>query len=107
MVARAYLQDTQQNLQFTLLSDNAHGCGGMSLGALEVMLHRRCRADDGRGVGETLNESTHIQPSLWLLFDDPVKSAELHRILSIFQQFPLTISAASISKVLVNTNYSF
>jgi len=91
MVSRVYMTDVVQDNQFTVLSDSSHGTGGMQLGQIEIMLHRRCLEDDNRGVGETLNEDTRYQPQLWLLFDGTLKSAELHRVLSLFQQFPLTI----------------
>lgn len=67
MVSRAYIKDLLQDVQLTLLSDNSHGCGSNAEGQLEVMLHRRCLTDDGRGVGEVLNETTHIQPGLWVI----------------------------------------
>jgi len=89
MVSRSLMRDVSKNLQLTLLSDSTHGCGGPSEGIVEVMLHRRCFDDDGRGLSESLNDVTIIEPNLWLILEDPIKSAELHRRLSISQQFPL------------------
>lgn len=40
-----------------LVPDRAMGAASLEDGALEVMLHRRLFHDDGRGVGEPLNES--------------------------------------------------
>ena len=43
--------------QLTLLVDRASGVGSISDGEMEVMVHRRVLQDDGRGVGEPLNET--------------------------------------------------
>lgn len=42
---------------FALITDRS--CGGSSLnqGGIEIMVHRRCLADDARGVNEALNET--------------------------------------------------
>lgn len=97
MVARVYMRDTKRNAQFTLLSDSTHGTGGLREGEVEVMLHRRCLSDDSKGVGEVLNETTRIQPSLWALLADPINSALLHRQLAIVQQFPMALIPKGIS----------
>jgi hypothetical protein len=47
----------KKTAQMTLLVDRACGAGSMSDGELEVMIHRRVLQDDGRGVGEPLNET--------------------------------------------------
>ncbi len=39
------------------LKDFAQGAGSVVDGQLELMVHRRMVADDGRGVGEPLNET--------------------------------------------------
>ena len=39
------------------MTDRAHGATSLKPGQIEVMLHRRCLCDDGRGVGEPLNET--------------------------------------------------
>ena len=48
-----------EKVQLTLLVDRAVGAGSISDGELEVMVHRRVLEDDGRGVGEPLNETQH------------------------------------------------
>lgn len=45
------------NTEFSLLVDRAMGGSSINSGQLELMLHRRLLHDDGRGVGEALNET--------------------------------------------------
>ena len=40
-----------------VLNDRSQGCSSLQDGALEFMVHRRLLKDDGRGVGQALNES--------------------------------------------------
>jgi len=49
--------------QLTLLTDAAQaGSGCVRDGELEMMVHRACLKDDGRGVSEPLNETEFITP---------------------------------------------
>ncbi|CAK9863623.1 unnamed protein product [Sphagnum jensenii] len=50
-----YLKDNTTDL--SVLVDRAVGGSSISDGELELMLHRRLLHDDGRGVGEALNET--------------------------------------------------
>ncbi|EFJ34782.1 hypothetical protein SELMODRAFT_266756 [Selaginella moellendorffii] len=47
---------TDKKTDFSILVDRSVGAGSISDGQLEVMLHRRLLVDDGRGVGEALDE---------------------------------------------------
>uniref|UniRef100_A0A0E0IPD9 Glycosyl hydrolase family 38 C-terminal domain-containing protein n=1 Tax=Oryza nivara TaxID=4536 RepID=A0A0E0IPD9_ORYNI len=49
-----YVADGKYEL--SVLVDHAVGASSIQDGQIEVMLHRRLSADDGRGVGEPLNE---------------------------------------------------
>eukprot|EP00463_Aulacantha_scolymantha_P005193 TRINITY_DN6512_c1_g1_i1.p1 TRINITY_DN6512_c1_g1~~TRINITY_DN6512_c1_g1_i1.p1 ORF type:complete len:226 (-),score=12.09 TRINITY_DN6512_c1_g1_i1:126-803(-) len=86
----SFLRDSTDLNQMTLLHDRTHGVGSTLLGEIEVMLHRRCVKDDGFGVGEVLNEKDHIEPSFYMLFDNPTNSSLAHRHLALHQHFPLT-----------------
>ncbi|KAJ4714169.1 Alpha-mannosidase [Melia azedarach] len=48
---------TDKKSEFSVLVDRATGGASIEDGQLEIMLHRRMLADDGRGVGEALDET--------------------------------------------------
>ena len=85
---RAFLLDNNGNDQFTLIGTHAHGCGSSSNGHIELMLHRRCLADDGYGVGEVLDDTTHIASSIWLILDYNEENTFLHRRLALLHEHP-------------------
>jgi len=91
MVQRAIIRDETNDLQLNVLSDSTHGASSLSDGHVEVMLHRRCSSDDGRGVSEALNDVTSIKPKLWYTLTNRQDGTELQRRLSIMQQFPPTV----------------
>eukprot|EP01133_Synstelium_polycarpum_P001460 gene1460-1693_t len=76
--AIAYIQDTDKQLQLTFLTDRTRGCASLSNGELEMMLHRRTLMDDGRGVGEPMNESTVITTTTKVIFHDISVAAQSH-----------------------------
>ena len=45
------------NVSLAILTDRSLGGGSIYDGELEIMVHRRTKADDGRGVGEPLDET--------------------------------------------------
>mmetsp|Transcript_56397 Transcript_56397/g.134643 ORF Transcript_56397/g.134643 Transcript_56397/m.134643 type:complete len:987 (-) Transcript_56397:208-3168(-) len=56
-----YIRDTAA--QLTVLTDVAQaGTGCVRDGEIELMVHRRLLQDDGRGVGEPLNETEFVTP---------------------------------------------
>ncbi|KAF2071815.1 hypothetical protein CYY_006876 [Polysphondylium violaceum] len=74
----AYIQDTDQQLQLTMLTDRSRGCASLANGEIEFMLHRRTLMDDGRGVREPMNESTQIITNSKLIFHDISSNAQSH-----------------------------
>lgn len=51
----AYIKDDKY--QLNIVTDRAQGAASLEDGQIEVMVHRRLLADDGKGVGEHLNET--------------------------------------------------
>ena len=45
-------------LQLSVLTDRAQAGASLASGEMELLVHRRLLADDNRGVGEALNETT-------------------------------------------------
>uniref|UniRef100_A0A3Q0SVF1 Alpha-mannosidase n=1 Tax=Amphilophus citrinellus TaxID=61819 RepID=A0A3Q0SVF1_AMPCI len=85
--SRAYIKDDVD--QLTVVTDRSQGGGSIQNGSLEIMLHRRLLYDDFRGVGEPLNETSHIFPEglvvrgrLLLTLDPPQTAADTHRPLA-------------------------
>lgn len=52
---------TDNKSEFSVLVDRATGGASIEDGEVELMLHRRILRDDGRGVGEALNESVCVR----------------------------------------------
>ena len=76
MVAQAYLSDGDREI--VALSDRTVGVASLAAGQVEAMLHRRCSQDDGRGVGEALNDQSIVYPRL-RFFSGAAASMELIR----------------------------
>lgn len=57
----AYINDVKQNVQLSFATDRSRGCASINDGQLEWMVQRRLLYDDGRGVGEPLNETVPIR----------------------------------------------
>ncbi|XP_052825399.1 lysosomal alpha-mannosidase [Octopus bimaculoides] len=85
ITSRAYIRATNEDLQFTVLTDRSQGGGSIHNGSVEIMLHRRTTKDDRLGVGEPLNETSDglmgliVRGKHWLLFDGVEESTHFHR----------------------------
>ncbi|XP_003426403.2 lysosomal alpha-mannosidase isoform X2 [Nasonia vitripennis] len=53
------IQDENNKLRLSALTDRAQGGSSLKEGELELMVHRRLLSDDAFGVGEALNESAY------------------------------------------------
>lgn len=81
----AQLVDGATKAVLTVVVDRAQGGASLADGALEVMLHRRMTKDDGRGVGEALNEpgvdgqGLVVRGKHWLSVAPPTEAPALYR----------------------------
>jgi len=97
--AITFINDTDANMQFTVLPDRSRSSASLANGELETMLHRRLLKDDSRGVGEPLNESTIMHSSELLLFTNATSSASLYRPLAKTHYHPFVVGFSSASSV--------
>lgn len=51
------IRDDSSNMQLTVMNDRSQGGAVLSDGSIEIMQNRRLYHDDGRGVGEALDET--------------------------------------------------
>jgi len=58
ITAAMYIRDEDAGMQLSILPDRAQSGASLSSGEMEFMVHRRLLADDNRGVGEPLDETT-------------------------------------------------
>ncbi|CAL1531573.1 unnamed protein product [Lymnaea stagnalis] len=90
--------------QMTVLTDRSQGGVSLNDGDLELMVHRRLLNDDGKGVGEALNEpgtdgnGLIVKGIHYLLFDTVQNSASIYRPLAqeIFLQPQVTFSDLNV-----------
>ena len=82
-----YLNDS--NWQFTIVTAHSHGGSSLAEGEAEIMLHRRLLRDDGRGVGQALDDFHQVTPRFFVISDNPTNSSKLHRRLANVVQYPM------------------
>ncbi|XP_054712990.1 alpha-mannosidase 2-like [Uloborus diversus] len=61
-----YIEDNNDQFRLNLLLPHSHAVTSVS-GDMDVMIDRRMRDDDGRGVGEGIQDNQKISTSFWLL----------------------------------------
>ncbi|CAN9509590.1 unnamed protein product [Ophioblennius macclurei] len=92
MVRTAYIQDELSRM--VLLSDRAHGVSSQADGQLQVMLHRRLwnNLPWNLGYNLTLNDSSVVRPTLWMLMGSIGATSRLHQRQAIeLQHRPLVM----------------
>uniref|UniRef100_H3BYW5 Alpha-mannosidase n=1 Tax=Tetraodon nigroviridis TaxID=99883 RepID=H3BYW5_TETNG len=79
MVRAAYAEDRLSRL--VLVSDRAHGVSSQANGQLEVMLHRRLwnNLPWNLGYNLTLNDSSVVRPTLWVMLGSIGATSKLHQ----------------------------
>ncbi|GAB1602915.1 lysosomal alpha-mannosidase-like [Argonauta hians] len=102
---KIFLKDVNKDIQFSVLTDRSQGGSSLRSGHIELMLHRRLLYDDGRGVGEALNETGPDGQGLiargkhYLYLDTKLKSTNFHRqkAVSVFLHPVLAFSELQMS----------
>lgn len=84
MVYQAYLSDGVKEL--LAITDRTIGVGTLQAGEVEFMLHRRCSQDDGRGVGEALDDTSVTTPHLFFYLGSAASVETLRPRLAITHQ---------------------
>uniref|UniRef100_A0A3B4DSU0 Alpha-mannosidase n=1 Tax=Pygocentrus nattereri TaxID=42514 RepID=A0A3B4DSU0_PYGNA len=86
MVREAYIEDDSSRL--ALLSERAHGVASLGQGQMEVMLHRRLwnNQEWNLGYNLTLNDSSVVQPVLWMMLGSPAAMATLSQQGALYLQ---------------------
>lgn len=94
-----YIKDVNEDWQVTVLVDRSRSSASLADGQIETMLHRRCLKDDGRGVGEPLNDSKVLATTEWLVVSNSSSSASLFRPLAKRLYHPLQLAFSQTSSV--------
>ena len=55
-----FVRDPRTSMQLTVMNDRSQGGTSLKDGEIEIMQNRRLLFDDGRGVGEALNETNNL-----------------------------------------------
>jgi hypothetical protein len=69
MVQSCFIRDSS-NLQFTILTSQAQAASSQIEGSIEVMVYRVAQEDDGRGLGETLDDNTEYSFTMMLYLEN-------------------------------------
>eukprot|EP01114_Cavostelium_apophysatum_P007845 TRINITY_DN2004_c0_g1_i3.p1 TRINITY_DN2004_c0_g1~~TRINITY_DN2004_c0_g1_i3.p1 ORF type:complete len:1212 (-),score=393.06 TRINITY_DN2004_c0_g1_i3:43-3678(-) len=78
--------------EFAVLSRTAMGGSSPHDGTIEMMLHRSCGQDDGRGLSEAMSDSATISVRQWLLSDSTQVLEHERRRLAYYLEHPIRIS---------------
>jgi hypothetical protein len=98
-----YVEDINTNERMTVTNDRAQGGSSILNGEIELMIHRRLLVDDGRGVGEPLNETDWDGQGLrqfvshWVQFSMPGLVNSSQRIVQFMQDQPTQTFLAPIT----------
>jgi lysosomal alpha-mannosidase len=95
-VTRVSIQDGRNG--FSVLSECTHGASSIIDGSVELMVARRLRKDDYRGVTEPLDDTNVVVQKLWLLLEQPsgLPRAEHHNVQEL--NYPVQIWFGAFTK---------
>lgn len=96
-----FLEDSRSRL--TLLLSHAHGAASINSGWMEVMLDRRLRSDDNRGLGEGVLDNKKTMARFWLL-QETVDSASPREVPNLSVAGHILSTLLSDSSVVVATH---
>jgi len=99
MNAAAYISDLTQQTQFSVVTGQSRGCSSLNNGQFENMIYRRLLVDDGRGVGEPLNESMPIRNTELVIFDSIYNSSSVLRTHMLEHNNPPIITFSTASSI--------
>lgn len=99
---KMFIRDVNKDIQLTLLTDRSQGGSSLQDGQMELMLHRRLLFDDGRGVGEPLNETgvdgcgLIVRGKHYIYLDRKEPSTVFHRQQAVEIFFKPTVSFSEL-----------
>jgi len=98
MVAQSFISDNKR--QFGLFSERTVGVASLQRGQVESMIHRRCSMDDGRGMGEALDDDTTVYPTFKLSFGSHLRLEKDRPNTSVrLQHRPRNFYASAVANV--------
>eukprot|EP00762_Andalucia_godoyi_P003519 ANDGO_04366.mRNA.1 Lysosomal alpha-mannosidase len=74
-VSRVSIADSSLGTTLTVVSHSAHGVASFAEGEMNILIHRRLRKDDYRGVNEALEDTTIVCHPFRLLLSSAAKKA--------------------------------
>jgi len=90
----AYLRDGNNRLSF--ITDRSRGCASQADGQFEMMLQRRILNDDGRGVGEPLNETITLRTQHLISYQSNDIGSLNQRVIGATQSNRLVLAYQSV-----------
>jgi hypothetical protein len=74
LVYHATIGDDQY--QLSIITNSSRGVASLKDGSIEVMVHRRCLVDDGRGVSDPMNDINIVGVNLRIIIEKKVRNFE-------------------------------
>lgn len=97
------IRNLDNNMQLTIMNDRSQGAAVLEDGSIEIMQNRRLLHDDGRGVGEALNEVNSdgwgiaVNTRYYIQFFDFTKTASTQRTVQRMIDEPVTFFVSKVN----------